>query len=174
MKPDLYKITCINNAWLATMPKPVAGEWLEESIVDLKSAAVDIIVSLLMPDEVRDLELSSEALYCDRHGIDYRSFPIIDRGVPQNLHIFAELAIDLYQQISSGKNIAIHCRAGIGRSSLLAASILMHHGIDVVDAFTMISAARGVQVPDTEEQHQWLVHHQKKITSTTRPDFDLF
>src|SRR5262249_25284547 len=50
----------------------------------------------------------------------------------------------------------IHCRAGIGRSGLVGAAVLLHCGFTVREAFAAISKARGVQVPDTAEQSEWL------------------
>ena len=50
----------------------------------------------------------------------------------------------------------IHCRAGIGRSSLIAACVLVRAGHDVNSAFDTIAKARGVEVPDTEAQRAWV------------------
>lgn len=48
--------------------------------------------------------------------------------------------------------IAIHCRAGIGRSSLIAASVMTAYHIPAEEAFSLIETARGFAVPDTQEQ----------------------
>jgi hypothetical protein len=45
--------------------------------------------------------------------------------------------------------------SGIGRSSLLAAAVLVEDGVDPDEAWDLISA-RGYAVPDTEEQRIWL------------------
>ncbi|TXH69619.1 MAG: hypothetical protein E6Q83_09380 [Thiothrix sp.] len=50
----------------------------------------------------------------------------------------------------------IHCRAGIGRTSLIAGAVLILLGLKPEAALKHLSQARGVQVPDTEEQAQWL------------------
>lgn len=49
----------------------------------------------------------------------------------------------------------MHCRAGIGRSSLIAACIIASHDLDIDEAFRRIAATRGVAVPDTEDQAAW-------------------
>ena len=51
----------------------------------------------------------------------------------------------------------IHCRAGIGRSSLLAAAVLRVEGRTADEAWQRITEARGLPVPDTDEQRDFLV-----------------
>ena len=54
------------------------------------------------------------------------------------------------------KRVAAHCFAGIGRSPLMIATVLVRHGLDVDAAWSRVSAARGLMVPDTDAQWQWL------------------
>jgi protein-tyrosine phosphatase len=89
-------------------------------------------------------------------GIEFRSFPIPDRSVPDSyrgLHVLAE---ELATERRHGKNIGAHCRACIGRSALLLAAVLCVEGISPEHAFRLISNGRGMQVPDTPEQTEWL------------------
>jgi protein-tyrosine phosphatase len=51
----------------------------------------------------------------------------------------------------------IHCRAGIGRSSMIAACTMICADVSAADALSRIEAARGVRVPDTEEQRDWVM-----------------
>jgi protein-tyrosine phosphatase len=52
-------------------------------------------------------------------------------------------------------NLVIHCRQGIGRSGL-AACLLAKTGLSPGAAIEMVSAARGVPVPETKEQRAWI------------------
>ena len=63
--------------------------------------------------------------------------------------------------------MAIHCRSGIGRSSLLAAAVLAAAGVGVNAAFQQIEQARGLSVPDTPEQKTWAENFARD-TLTTR------
>jgi len=44
----------------------------------------------------------------------------------------------------------------VGRSAVIAGAILVVSGLDAMSAFKAISRVRGVDVPETNEQHQWL------------------
>jgi protein-tyrosine phosphatase len=58
--------------------------------------------------------------------------------------------------VSQGKATAIHCRAGIGRASVVAACTLVCLGTKPDDAFDLIAKARGIGVPDTDGQRAWV------------------
>lgn len=141
---------------LAIMARPRAGDWLQDEISNWRAEGIEIVVSLLEPDEVLELGLSEEASLCSNANIEFLSFPILDRGVPYSPSKTAELARSLVTQIHSGKSIAIHCRAGIGRSALIAGCILVSTGIKAGEAFELVAAARGLKVPDTDAQIRWL------------------
>lgn len=99
--------------------------------------------------------LSSEEDLCLRYGMEFSSFPIPDRGLP-NTTLAEKFLSDLLTDIRKGKHIAIHCRGGIGRTGIIAGGVLVKSGISAKEVFALISSARGVQVPDTEEQEAWL------------------
>ncbi|HZJ43097.1 MAG TPA: dual specificity protein phosphatase family protein [Pyrinomonadaceae bacterium] len=138
------------------MPRPRGGDWLSAELRSLREQGVDIVLSLLRSEEEVELDIVEEKSLCAENELVFRSFPIIDRAVPESRSTVLELANSLLQELQSGKNVAIHCRAGIGRASLIAACVLKLHGVDVDEAFEMISRARGFAVPDTPEQHRWV------------------
>ena len=135
------------------MARPRAGDWFEDEVENWRTAGVQVVVSLLEREEENELGLEAEADLCRSRGIDFVSFPIADRGVPTDPKAATELAHRLGR---SDRAIAIHCRAGIGRSSLVAALVLTHRGVKSDIAFSLIQAARGVAVPDTEQQRDWI------------------
>lgn len=71
---------------------------------------------------------------------------------------------DLLQQTDKGESIVIRCRMGIGRSSIIAAAILLRHGYTTEELIRRISAARNLSVPDTESQIRWLKEQENKLT----------
>ncbi len=65
---------------LAIMARPRAGDWLDDEVAAWRDEGIDIVVSLLEPEEVAELGLLSEADLCRGRGMDFVAFPISDRG----------------------------------------------------------------------------------------------
>jgi len=145
------------NGRLAIVPRPRGNECLAEDLGAMRREGIDILVSLLTRSEAAELGLACEQALCTRAGLEFRSFPVPDHSVPaahRELHALAE---ELATERRHGKNIGAHCCAGIGRSSLLLAAVLCVEGISPEHAFRLISNGRGLRVPDTSEQAEWLV-----------------
>ena len=70
----------------------------------------------------------------------------------------------MFNSIIARKNIAIHCYAGIGRTGLIAASILIKQGMDVDTALIKLSKTRGLRVPETIGQIAWLHRHASELS----------
>ena len=137
--------------------RPRADDWLETEIGEWKASGLDMVVSLLERDEVSELGLQREAELCRTSGIEFLSFPIPDRGVPENGPDVLQIASSIASGIACGRAVAIHCRAGIGRSSMIAACALICSGIEASEALARIKTARGLTVPDTDEQRDWIM-----------------
>jgi protein-tyrosine phosphatase len=156
MRAEIY---WVEGPWLgrlAIMPRPRGGDWLEDEVREWRSAGIDIVVSTLTSDEIAELNLAKEAALCRANGMEYSAFPITDRGVPGSAQATAELLRPLEEKLTEGKNVAIHCRQGIGRSALLAACLLVLGGADPEAALQRVRAARGCPVPETDEQREWV------------------
>jgi protein-tyrosine phosphatase len=140
---------------LAILPRPRGGEWLEDEIRSIRAQRIEVLVSLLTPDETAELELEQEAPCCASAGIEFLSLPIEDRSVPTDERAANVLIERLASDLQHGKAVGIHCRAGIGRSALVAACVLARLGTNTNDGFRLIGQARGCTVPDTQEQAEW-------------------
>ncbi|MFZ3002618.1 MAG: protein-tyrosine phosphatase family protein [Undibacterium umbellatum] len=163
MRPDIYKVTQIGQGFLAVMAKPVAGEWIEDEFRGIAQFGIDRLVSLLEAHEIRELGLQTAPDLCGANQIDFVHFPIKDRGLPSSFSSTQKLVTQLYDDILKGENTVVHCRAGIGRTGLLASAILIRHGMDAVVALATVSKARGITVPDTDEQIDWLKKNQAAL-----------
>ena len=76
--------------------------------------------------------------------------------MPASPNATLELARCLKAKLEAGKNVAIHCRAGVGRAPTLAACVLLLAGMEPDAAFQRIQAVRGARVPDMPEQKEWV------------------
>jgi protein-tyrosine phosphatase len=158
MRSSLYWISCDAVAGrLGVMARPRAGDWLPGEIAGWKGERIDTVVCLLEPHEISELGLLEEGALCSSEGIEFLPFPIADRGIPTSRSSIAALVSRLSRDLANGRAVAVHCRAGIGRSALVAASILVHSGARPERALDLISRARGCAVPDTEEQRAWIL-----------------
>ncbi len=153
---ELFWINQYRDGNLAIMPAPSVAERIEDTILGWRSDGIDCVVSLLEPFEIPALNEAENEL-CREFGINFLSFPIPDKSVPPSLEAFADIVAQLAERIASGQSVAIHCRAGIGRSATLAACVLIWLHVDAEVALDMIAEARGREVPETEAQRQWIL-----------------
>jgi protein-tyrosine phosphatase len=167
---ELYWIKGRAECRIAIMARPRAADWLEDEVAAWKEAGLTTVVSLLERAEILSLGLSEEAQVCAALGIDFLSFPIPDRAPPGSLVATDALLESLRSRLQANHRIGIHCRAGIGRSALIAACLLWKLGEDPKQIFTIIEQARGVPVPDTEAQRQWLTRFIQYRTQTQARD----
>ena len=156
MPIDLY---WINGPWpgrLAIMPRPRGDDWLEDDVRSWHYAGVDAVVSVLTHDEETELRLAGEESYCRENGIPFYSLEIPDRDVPPSECAFVELLSKLTTLLADGRNVAIHCRQGLGRAPLVAMGLLIQSGIEPEVAIRRVVSARGCKVPETDEQRKWI------------------
>ena len=89
-------------------------------------------------------------------GIEFISYPITDRSVPRSLNDTISPAHEIVIRMHESRDVAVHCRAGIGRSALIAACALIYRGTTAEAALDLIAGARGIKVPDTDAQRDWI------------------
>ena len=153
---ELFWVKGVAPGKLAIVPRPRGGEWLGDEVRSWARSGLDVIVSLLTPEEQAELDLEGEAARSRAVGLEFKAFPIPDRGVPPSRNDALRLFTELMDRLASGKAVAIHCRQGIGRSSLVAASLLTLGGAPPDVAFDRVGEARGSTVPETREQRRWV------------------
>ena len=160
MASKIYWLHEFAGAKLGIMARPRGGDWLEDEIANLKKQNVGLLVSLLEASEVYELELQNEEEICKEHNIEFINFSIRDRSIPTD-KVKTNLLVQLLEnRIEKKQAIVIHCRMGIGRSSIIAGCVLLKTGQKAIDILNHISKVRGLKVPDTDEQIKWLKNHE--------------
>ena len=167
MKADLFWIPGPWRGRLAIATRPRGGDWLHDEASAWRQADLDVIVSLLENDEAGHLDLLDERRAAEDQALRFISFPIPDRGVPASLQEAVSLIGEVTAELEGGKNVAVHCRQGIGRSGLIAAGALIASGTSPREAMNIVSSARGISVPETTEQRQWT----EQLASASRASF---
>jgi protein-tyrosine phosphatase len=156
MRAEIYWVQRPGPGRVAIMPRPRGGDWLEEEIRSLRGEGVEVLVSLLESHEVEELGLEREPEQSGKAGMEFLSHPIPDHGTPESLEAATSLILSLEERLRRGKSIAVHCRAGIGRSATIAAALLIEHGVPIPETLRLLGEARGFPVPETAEQFRWL------------------
>lgn len=156
MRAELYAIADCPSGRLAIMPRPRAGDWLDDEAASWRRQGIDTVVSLLEDGEVAALGLEEEPAACSRASLRFVRFQVPDRGAPASPAAVSELVSELVAELRADRGVAIHCRMGIGRSSSLAVCVLAALGAPVESAWEAVQRSRGLAVPDTPEQRAWV------------------
>jgi hypothetical protein len=64
MRAPLYTVQGLSTGKVSIMARPRGGDWLFDEVKALHASGVDILVSLLTSEEVSELDLEEEAVFC--------------------------------------------------------------------------------------------------------------
>jgi protein-tyrosine phosphatase len=159
MKATIYPIKAAAPNRIAIVARPRGGDWLCDELTALSREGIEVLVSMLTEEESSELGLERESEDCGAAGITFVNLPIPDRSVASDTEDFLHVVEDLAQLIRKGHFVGVHCRASIGRSSVLAVSVLVRLGWEANAAFDAVESARGCSIPDTPEQRQWVIRN---------------
>ena len=157
MGPELFTVVH-PGGWpgtLSTMACPAGDVALARELALLRRSGVDVVLSLLMPEEESFLGVAEEERLAGESGLTFLRLPAPDMSVPDR-SAAAAMAAELADRLRAGEHVAVHCRAGIGRSSVAAALALCALGLSPGEAVGAISRARGFQVPETRDQRAFV------------------
>jgi len=146
-------------ASLAIVLCPLGDDSMEEYLLDLKRGGIETLVSMLESSEAILLGLEDEGPAAVHLGLKFISYPIPDTRVPVDTASFRAFAASLADRLRAGEHIGVHCRGSIGRSAVTVACALIHLGWKPKAALAAIEAARGLAVPDTQEQQDWIMRY---------------
>ena len=123
---------------------PGSAAALEADLTLLASNGATDLVTLIGEDEREKLGVSALQQLAMDKGLSWREFPITDRTAPTSGRQaeFDQLLDELLADLAAGQRIAIHCQAGLGRTGLLAASLLVRSGTGPDDAIALVRSAR--------------------------------
>lgn len=91
-------------------------------------------------------------------GIRVIHAPILDVGVPKawEENMYVGLILDLKAALEAGKTVVVHCRGGLGRTGMVAASVLVAFGYDAIKAIETVREARDSRMVETREQEEYV------------------
>jgi protein-tyrosine phosphatase len=147
----LFAITPPHVGRLAIATRPRGGEWLVDDLRGLAHKGYHVLVSALDRTEMSELALGAEPSEAISARLVFVHFPVPDRGLP-TIPEARSLATRLVRYLEEGRSVAVHCRMGIGRSSLICGTVLVSCGDGAEEAWSRLREARGLEVPDTDAQ----------------------
>lgn len=159
---EIFWITNQPGAALAIVLRPRGGDWLKDELLRMQGGGIQTLVSMLESEEEDSLGLAEEREMAIAIGLDFLSYPIPDRQMPEDVNAFREFANDLAIRLRAGERVGVHCRGCIGRASIATACALIHLGGNPSATLEAIRNARGCEVPDTAEQKQWILDYRAK------------
>jgi ADP-ribosylglycohydrolase len=97
-------------------------------------------------------------------GVEYRHAPLTDHAVPEERAQMAAILEALSRMLSSGRPVYLHCRAGVGRTAMVAGCLLVERGMSGKEALAELNrlwpqSARARQwpsIPETAEQTRYV------------------
>ncbi len=152
---EIYWVDAPGPGRVAVVSRPRGGGWLDDDMAAFAAEGIDLLVSTLVDEEMRDTSIAREAEAAAAAGIEFRRLPIANMGLPERASADAFIQ-RLAGDVRAGRTFGVHCYASVGRSPMIAASVLVVLGVVPAEAWRRIEAARGREVPDTTAQRRWV------------------
>lgn len=147
---------------------PGRFEPLQASIDEIQRRGIAQVICLVTMDEIK-AKSPQYARLLSNGGTPWRQvmFPIIDFGVPDDRRRYLSFVVQIAQSLRAGDYVLVHCAAGIGRTGLLATSLLIALGMSVDAAQEMVHTAGSYpERPEQIDLLQWVA--QSTATSGMR------
>lgn len=139
-----------------------SGKWERDLRIDLdrlrQEYGTDVLVTLLESQELTTYRIPSLIEEAQDAGMEVLHFPIVDVSTPDKAQsekyaVLVERILDLLRE---GKTVVAHCRGGIGRTGVVAASVLAAIGYTGDEAIDLVRSARSPRMVETKAQEEYV------------------
>jgi protein-tyrosine phosphatase len=133
-----------------------AGREIQKDIRRIKEEHVHGVVCLVTHDEFARYGVDGLLRQYHQAGLEVLHVPIVDGGIPSKteMHNIIEW-ID--SQLSTQKNVIVHCVGGLGRAGTVAACWLKRHGVEGAAAIQTVRDARSPRAIETTPQEEFVM-----------------
>ncbi len=129
----------------------------EERLRRLLGAGINFFIDLTQPGELPDYERVLATL---APAAGYKRFGIIDHGLPANAKVIVDVLDCVDGALASGRNVYVHCRAGVGRTGTALGCYFIRRGLQSESALDRLAVAWQQsersqfipQIPETDAQ----------------------
>jgi len=113
---------------------------LELDLDEISDWGANGLVCLLEPHELDMHRISNLGAEVESRGMWYKHLPIVDMGVPDQPFedTWAVEGERIRHALRIGERVVFHCYAGLGRTGMIAARILVELGMDHEEAINEV------------------------------------
>jgi len=117
-------------------------EEYELALSELSEKDIQTVISLTSLDEIKmNAPDYTKAIEAGSLPFNRISFPIRDFSVPEDRDAYLRLVKETARNIKGGESVLIHCGAGIGRTGMFAACVLLALGLKKPDTLSRVRSA---------------------------------
>ncbi len=129
-------------------PNPGAAKYLEPDLKELSDWGANGVVSLIEEKEFRLNNVTELPRRLTEAGMWWLHLPIVDMDIPdQNFEdIWAYDGERIRHALRIGERVILHCYAGLGRTGMIAARILVEMGMDPEMAIKTVRQPNGRRI----------------------------
>ena len=149
------KVRC-GEGWILMLRCPGASGALAADLDALEAQGATAVMTLLGDAELSRIGMRTLGREIEARGLTWVQAPVEDFQAPEAAFedAYAAAAPALHARLAAGETVAVHCRAGLGRTGTVAARLLVEHGATADAAVAAVRAAR----PGTLETQGQLAH----------------
>jgi ADP-ribosyl-[dinitrogen reductase] hydrolase len=130
---------------------------LDADLTALKGWGADAVICLVEPSELLAMGVPDYADAVNNHGMALFHLPITDMSTPGKAFndAWASRGDELNGLLSGRSRIVVHCAAGLGRSGMFCAELLVRAGWSAKDAIHKVRSVRPGAI-ETRAQEDYL------------------
>jgi ADP-ribosyl-[dinitrogen reductase] hydrolase len=132
---------------------------LDADLQAIQAWGASAVLSLVEPHEFARLGVPDFAQAIARTPLQWLPIPITDMATPGTAALAAwrSQGPAVLQALGQGQRVLVHCAAGLGRTGMLVAKLLVLHGVSADEAIAQVRRARPGTI-ETEAQADWVRH----------------
>lgn len=127
----------------------------DEDLSYLKSQEIKNVVPLITDDELHDFGVEDLMEKYAEFGIDVKRMPVKDQMASSNEEM-SELLNWIKSKLDLDQKVMIHCVGGLGRSGMVAASLIKSLGKSAYNAITDVRASRSPRAVESKDQEDFV------------------
>jgi protein-tyrosine phosphatase len=141
---------------IAIAPIPGRSGDFEADLCMILAWRPELVISLTTLQEFSETSEMDFSFFLHRENIDWIHLPIPDHGTPdpQTEAEWTEVSTRVRRLLTDDGHVLIHCRAGQGRSGMMAMRLLVEMGLPPESALERVRTVRPHAV-ETTDQFAW-------------------